>query len=265
MNRGCWTTYDNDDHARSEFASDEKGTAEQNDDCHGDRNDGQVKLGIVLGGGHHDQELDGKAKEKEEIELQQSDVDLVGEVATLHAQVRTNVLVDGPRELVVQLPRDKGHQERSKSDDARNDDQKWLGLGPDNGANLVHVRQDGYGILNLSHLNGAVNQETEITRAQSDHLNGVFHTECVIHQDQLVDKPETVESEEGGDGPRRRTRIGLLLNLKVGENVTRRDRQISIGFRFGPQGAHSKASTYHSRPSVTNVWTRVTMAKDQVH
>lgn len=191
----------------------------------------------MLGGGHHDQELDGKAKEKEEIELQQSDVNLVGEVATLHAQVRADVLVDGPRELVVQLPRDKGHQKGSKGDDTRNDDQERLGLGPDDGANLVHVRQNGYGILNLSHLNSAVDQETEITRAQPDDLNGVFHLQCVIHQDQLIDEPETVESEEGRDGSRGRTRIGLLLNLKVGENVTRRDRQILASILdLGSQG-----------------------------
>lgn len=110
----------------------------------------------MLGGGHHDQKLHGKAEEKEEIKLQQSDVDLVGEVATLHAQIRTNMLVDGPCELIVQFQCNEGHQDRSKRNDTRNDDQKWLGLGPDNGTDLVHVGQDGNGILNLAHLNGAV-------------------------------------------------------------------------------------------------------------
>jgi hypothetical protein len=54
--------------------------------------------------------------------------------------------------------------------------------------------------LNLSHLDGAVDEKTEIARTQTNHLNGVFHAQCVINQDQLVDKTETVESEEGGDG-----------------------------------------------------------------
>lgn len=107
----CWKAYDDANHASSGFTSDEPSSTQQNNDGYGNRDDRQVELGIVLGGGDHNQELHGKAEEEEEIELQQSDVDLIGEVATLHAEVRTDVLVNRPRKLVVQLPRNEDHQE----------------------------------------------------------------------------------------------------------------------------------------------------------
>lgn len=46
-------------------------------------------------------ELDGKAKKEEEIELEKGDVDLVREISPFHAKVGGDVLVYRPGKLVV--------------------------------------------------------------------------------------------------------------------------------------------------------------------
>lgn len=68
--------YNDDDHSEGGLSPDKPGTAGQNDNRDGDRDDGKIELGIVLVRRNHDQELNGEAEEKEEVELQQGDVNL---------------------------------------------------------------------------------------------------------------------------------------------------------------------------------------------
>lgn len=68
-------TYNDDDHTKHAFASDKQCSTCQDDDSHRDGNDGQDELSIEIGR-HHDEKLYGKSEKEEEIELEQSDVDL---------------------------------------------------------------------------------------------------------------------------------------------------------------------------------------------
>ena len=47
---------------------------------------------------------------------------LKSEISPLHSEIRTYVLIDRPREFIVQLPRHNRHQNRPQSDYARNRD-----------------------------------------------------------------------------------------------------------------------------------------------
>lgn len=69
-------TYNDNDHSKSGFSSDKPGAAGQDKDGHRDGDNGAVELRIMLGGRNHDQELNGESEEKEEVKLQQGDVDL---------------------------------------------------------------------------------------------------------------------------------------------------------------------------------------------
>lgn len=52
--------------------------------------------------------------------------DLVGQIPTLHAKIGTDMFVDCPSELIIELPSDEGHQNASDSHETGNDDQEWL-------------------------------------------------------------------------------------------------------------------------------------------
>lgn len=67
--------YNDDDHSQCTFTSDKYCRAHQNQDGHGDGSQCKGELNI-LPSSNNDHELNRKPKEKEEIELEQSDVDL---------------------------------------------------------------------------------------------------------------------------------------------------------------------------------------------
>lgn len=83
-------TYDDDDHAGSTLSPDKVGRAEQNDDSQRNRGDGQNELNVCLAGDDHNK-LDGEAEEKEEIELQQRNVDLKNAAARQLSKMRRRV------------------------------------------------------------------------------------------------------------------------------------------------------------------------------
>lgn len=162
--------------------------------------------------------MDGEAQEEEEIELQQRDVNLnrdrlvtepkegvghdtnlVSQIAALHLQISADVLVDCPRELVVEFPCHKCHQECAQSHNTRNDDQERLGLIPDVQLNLVHIVQGCHGFSNLLHLDRSVDQESDVTDTQSDDLNCILHSQRIVDQHQFVEETEAIEGKESGD------------------------------------------------------------------
>ena len=70
-----YETHDDYNHARPTFPPSENTTQYQNDDCDWNSGDRQVKLNTSMLS-NNDDELDGESNKKEEVELQQGDVDL---------------------------------------------------------------------------------------------------------------------------------------------------------------------------------------------
>lgn len=71
-------------------------------------------------------------------------------------------------------------------------------------------------------MDSTIDQESNVAETETDNLNRVFHPKRVVHQHQLIEKTETVEGKEGRNGFRGGTLVRLLLDLEVGENVTKR-------------------------------------------
>lgn len=136
------------------------------------------------------------------------------------------MLVDGPRELIVELPRDKGHQECSQSDNTRNDDQERLRLIPNVQLDLVHVVQGCHSFSNLLDLHRSVDQESDVADTQSDDLNCVLHSQRIVDQHQFVEETEAIEGKEGGDCFGGGTVVGEFLDLEVREDIPR-ERQLA--------------------------------------
>lgn len=118
----AFSTYNDNDHANHGFSAHKPGATDQNENGHGDGSHSKRKFDIHAGRGDQDEELHRKAQEEKEIEFQESDIDLfcdrlvvlrmgeveqntnlIGEVATLHLQIGTDMLVDCPCELVVEF------------------------------------------------------------------------------------------------------------------------------------------------------------------
>ena len=58
---------------------------------------------------------------------------LVSQIASLHAQIRADVLVNGPSKFIVQLSSDEAHRQGSYGDDDRDGDQEGFGGRPNRG------------------------------------------------------------------------------------------------------------------------------------
>lgn len=69
-------TYDDSNHSCSGFPADKEGAKGQDNNCHRNGDDGEIKLRIMLIGRDNDQKLNSKAEEEEEIKLQQRNIDL---------------------------------------------------------------------------------------------------------------------------------------------------------------------------------------------
>jgi hypothetical protein len=212
-------TYNDDNHSRCRFSAYKPSTTQQDDNgdrdgCHGER-----KLGSTFSRDQH-QELDGETQEEEEIKLQEGDVNLVSEVTALHLQIRADMLVDSPRELVIEFPSDKSHQQCPQGHNARNDDEERLRLVPHIQLDLVHIIKGCDSFSNLLHLHSAIDQETDIANTQPNDLNGILHPQSVIHQDQFIEETKTIEGEEGGDCFGGGTIVGQFLDLEIRENIS---------------------------------------------
>ena len=58
---------------------------------------------------------------------------LVSQIASLHAQIRADVLVNGPSKFIVQLSSNEGHCKGSYGDDDRDGDQEGFDGRPNRG------------------------------------------------------------------------------------------------------------------------------------
>lgn len=155
----------------------------EDDDSDRDSGDRNPFLGIcdVV---DDNEELYSEAQEEEEIELQQSNVNLYNvsislhtkfvslwsylecQETTLHSEVCADMLVDCPRKLIVQFPRLERHYKAEERDDARNCQKIWPDCGPDR-----IIRQDVYrnqtvdSFFDLVILNGRINEHATVVHA----------------------------------------------------------------------------------------------------
>lgn len=139
--------------------------------------------------------MNGEAEEEEEIELEESDVDLreldmsrtsvmyqpylICQEATLHAKIGADMFVDGPGELIVEFPCNEGKYDRKESNDDGNGQEERLDLCPDivfwcRSVDIVLADQVVDDSANLVQLNRCVHQHSHIVDTQPDDLNSVL-------------------------------------------------------------------------------------------
>jgi hypothetical protein len=125
---------------------------------------------------------------------------LVGEITPLQAQICADVLVDGPRKLVVQLPCFKGKEDRSERHQAGQGNEHGLYVDPELFVDESLLVQRVCGIFDLVKLDGSVDENAHVVDDESDDLNGVLQPQGVPHEPQLVKVAEHEDGQVGGDG-----------------------------------------------------------------
>lgn len=168
---------DNADGADQTLAAGDPEGGEHDQDGDWDRGDGEVFLGGV-GAADNNDELDGEAETEEEVEFEERDVNLVGEVAALQTEVGADMFVDGPGEFVVEFVGRVCHSDGEDADHARQRGHRGL---------------CGRESLDLSILHTTVDEEANVETNQSDDLDCVFPAQRVPDQNKLIQKGKDVE------------------------------------------------------------------------
>jgi len=112
------------------------------------------------------------------------------------------VLIDGPGKFIIELPGNEGHDNGEESDNTWNGEQVWMHVIPDI-CFLVHVVQTLQGmdcLVDLIVLNGSIDKHAKIIDAKPDDLDGIFKSQGVVDEYQLVEKPEDKECKVCRDG-----------------------------------------------------------------
>ena len=107
---------------------------------------------------HNNHKLHSESEEEEKVEFEQGNVDLKGQISSLHSQVGRDMLVNGPRKFVVELPGTNGKQRGADGQDTGYGNEKWLRLAPNGKINIPSCGQLKDGLL----LHGAVDEQTDI-------------------------------------------------------------------------------------------------------
>lgn len=50
-----------------------------------------------------------------------------------------------------------------------------------------------YGFFDLLHLNGTIDEKTDVVHDESNDLNGVFHAQGIPHEEKLIQEAENIE------------------------------------------------------------------------
>jgi hypothetical protein len=206
-------TYDNRNHSCQALPPSEECGHDEDENRHRDGSYRQGELRFVSL--HNNHKLHGKSKEEKKVEFEKGDVDLKGQIPSLHAEVGRNVLVDGPCKFVVQLPRRNREEASTNSQNNGYGNEKWLRLAPNCKVDIGGPCQDYNRLVNLLHLHGAVDEKTNIIHAQTDDLNSILETQSVPNEDKLVEETKYVKGEEGRDSARR----GLILRTLFGVDL----------------------------------------------
>src|SRR5690606_24733261 len=141
---------------------------QQEYDCQWNHHNRQLELNVISLQ-NDNQELNGKAQEKEEVEFEQSDENLISQIATLHSKVCGDVLVNGPGELIVELPANYRHQDSTECEYTWDCNEKRLNIRPDS---LLHNQcfstecaQVLIGFFDLILLNGGIDEQCDVEEA----------------------------------------------------------------------------------------------------
>lgn len=140
------------------------------------------------------------------------------------------MLVNGPCKLIVELPRDKGQDCSSDSDQDWDSNQVWLNAWPQKLTldqvtwALVAVKMP-HCLIDLADLNRRVDEQSEVVETQSNDLNGILEAQGIIDKHKLVQETKDEEGEVGWDD------LGLCdgwkawceRHLKSGENIGLQD------------------------------------------
>jgi hypothetical protein len=110
------------------------------------------------------------------------------------------VLVDGPRKLVVQLPRFKGEKDGRNCHQTGQRDQHRSDVGPELGLDKRLPVQLIGGVSDLVELDGGVDENADIVDDESNDLNRVLQSQSVPHEPELVQVAEHEDGKVGGDG-----------------------------------------------------------------
>jgi hypothetical protein len=123
------------------------------------------------------------------------------EIASLHAQIGGDILIDCPREFAVEFPSNETHQHGAERQDAWYGNEAWFEKVPGGGINLVAgIYELCHGLVDLIHLDSGVYHHAQIVDAQANDLNGVLQPERIPDEEELVDEAEDEDGEVGGDG-----------------------------------------------------------------
>lgn len=104
------------------------------------------------------------------------------------------MLVNCPRKLIIQLPRNGRHDSGEESDDARDRNQIWFDIRPylrGHGGLQPAVRSQSFDrFVDLVVLNRSIDEHSNIIDAKSDDLNGILQSQRIVDKDQLVEESE---------------------------------------------------------------------------
>ena len=107
---------------------------------------------------------------------------LVCQITPLQAQVSADVLVNGPRKLVVQLPCLECKEHGRKGHQTRQGDEHGLDVFPEFGINKVALVQLISGVSDLVELDRGINEDTGVVDDETDDLNGVLQAQRIPHE-----------------------------------------------------------------------------------
>jgi len=126
---------------------------------------------------------------------------LESEESTFHAEIGTDVLVDGPGKLIIQLPGNESHGKSENPNDTGNHEQEGFDVLPEGCVRLdVSIRhQLCDGLVDLIILDRGINEHATVVDTQADDLNGILESQRVVNKDQLVEETEDKEGEVGRD------------------------------------------------------------------
>lgn len=213
---------DNDDgHADLILDPGEPGSQKQNGNSNGDGGDGKTEFGVGFER-NNNQKLNSEAEEKEEVELQKCDINLVVQETLLHPVVGSYSLKNVPSKDLVELPGSEGHGNGTKAQDAGDGDQVRFYVDPHVVLRVLEravVPQLTQRLFDLFDLDGSVNHQCEVGNAHANNLNGVLRSQRVPDNNQLVQEAEDEKRQECRDYPPWRVGIGVcrFLGILIGQ------------------------------------------------
>lgn len=117
------------------------------------------------------------------------------------------MLVDGPCELVVQLP---GNEAKSNSRDSHEHgygDQHRLNGDPEVVGDERFLVEGVGGVFDLIELDSCIHHDAYVVDDESNDLNGVLEAQCIPYEEQLVEVAEHEDGKICGDG------AGLAIDI----------------------------------------------------